>query len=115
MQIVGQHFDTATFMFQNVAIELQPHQLIYVLIGRSLSNAGVLHMNKYNAQYIEHEFVVGVYDISDCQPCTDAQPKILEHAMYYRLHRSSTCAAILLVFSNYGDALPDAIATQMTM
>ena len=72
-------------------------------------------MNKYSAQYIDHEFVVGVYDISVCQPCTVAQPKILQYAMYYMLHRSSTCAATLLVFSKHGDALPDAMTTQMTM
>ena len=70
---------------------------------------------QHNAQYIEHEFVVGVYDISDCPPCKDAQPKTLQYAMYYMLHRSSTWAATLLVFSKHGDALPDAMTTQMTM
>ena len=75
----------------------------------------VLHMNKCNAQYFEHEFVVDVYDSYDCQPCMDAQPKILQDAMYCMLHRPSTCAATLLVFRNHGGALPDAMTTHMTM
>ena len=32
--IADQHFDTATFLFHHVAIELQPHPLIYLLLGQ---------------------------------------------------------------------------------
>ena len=73
-------------------------------------------MNKCSAQYIEHELVVVVvYDRYYFRPCMDAQPKILQCAMYFMLHRSSMCAATLLVFPTHGDALPDAVTTQMTM
>ena len=114
--IADQHFVTATFVFYNVAIELQKHPLIYLLLGQLQSRAWY-HTWTNTMHNVSHLVwlmlcmmsMVANHTMHVCPPIA------LEYAMHCMWHCSANCAATLLACPTHRGALPNAIQTQIAM